>query len=438
MPYKNDNLEELFTEAAKDYPLRTDNSNWDSVASRLNKFPTNAPVASNEPVVAKSNLWKYAAILLLLLGTAAFIYFSQTNSAGKLNQADIAKHQNEAKQAIQSQPSDAAQNDISVVAGESANNTVDKALSGQKNQSGFLNTAHQRNQSDVDYSMLNKNAGGNLIINNHQNDLATSSSNDQNNSSNNLSLEKQQEAVTGNKAGNEKTVVENNNQKAAVANETNALSGLSKKDVIEYNAPKAKLYGSLFGGPQLSMVKSQQVENPGYKIGIALAYRINDRFDIEIGAQREGINYFTKGEYFDKSGLKLKDAASLGDLTAKSQMTSVPVTVRYNFQSKKNGHFYAGLGMNALVLTHSEKYQYTVSRNGTSNDKSKNYKSVTAAKYLTSINVSAGYQNKLSNWCDFKIEPYYQIPVKNLGVGKLPITSFGLNIGIVKDLNLNK
>ena len=46
----------------------------------------------------------------------------------------------------------------------------------------------------------------------------------------------------------------------------------------------------------------------------------------------------------------------------------------------------------------------------------------------------AGYETKLSNWCGITIEPYYQIPACKLGVGKLPVTSFGINIGIVKDL----
>jgi len=33
-----------------------------------------------------------------------------------------------------------------------------------------------------------------------------------------------------------------------------------------------------------------------------------------------------------------------------------------------------------------------------------------------------------------KAEPYYQAPVKNFGVGKIPVSNFGIDIGIIKDL----
>lgn len=36
MQLQDNNMDELFRKAAADYPLRTDNDDWDSVAGRLN------------------------------------------------------------------------------------------------------------------------------------------------------------------------------------------------------------------------------------------------------------------------------------------------------------------------------------------------------------------------------------------------------------------
>lgn len=438
MQYKNDNLEDLFREAANDYPLRTDNSNWDSVASRLNNFATSDPVAVDKSVAAKSNVWKYAAILLLFLGAGALIYFSQNNTDKTSFKADTSGIQKNNQQNNQQQPSQSITNSNPGFAPSQDANAITKENSGNNNQVNLFKTPSLKNSPATDYSMLQKNENGiNSVKDNYTGQQSLSSTLNQDNISNNQSFEKQQEQViSGNDPATGNSIIANPGQEAPNANPDNQLSTLSKKDVITYNAPLSKFYGSLYGGPQFSMVKAQHIAKSGYKVGIALAYRMNKRFDVEVGAQREEINYFTQGKYFDKSGLKLKETTALEDLTANSLLTTVPITVRYNFQSKKKGHFYVGLGTDALVLTHAEKYQYTTLRNGTSNDKFKNYKSVTSAKYFTNINASAGYQNKLCNWCDYKIEPYYQIPVKNLGVGKLPITKFGLNIGIVKDLNL--
>ncbi|MBS1746667.1 MAG: outer membrane beta-barrel protein [Bacteroidetes bacterium] len=436
MSYKNDNLEELFKEAANDYPLRTDNSNWESVASHLSNVTTGEGINTKEPVATKSNVWKYAALLILLLGGGVIIYLSQSGPNKNSIKSDIAIQQNNGHQNNSIQPSQVINNDKPENISSPANNSADKENPENFKHAQAFHAPSLNFLPKTGNSKLDKNSqDNNSLKDNYSDSREMQTENKNSNPDIQSSIEQKEQNMAENKLNTDDNAVTLSNQEAS-ANTDSQQSPLSQKDVITYKTPLSKFYGSLYGGPQFSMVKLQRISNAGYKVGIALAYRMNKHFDVEIGAQREEINYFTNGKYFDKSGLKIKETTSLEDLTAQSQFTTVPVTVRYNFQSKKNGHFYAGLGVNAMVLTHSEKYQYTTLRNGTSIDKSKNYKSVTSAKYFTSLNANAGYRNKLTNWCDYKIEPYIQIPVKDLGIGKLPITSFGLNVGIVKDLNL--
>ena len=62
----DNNLDELFQKAAEEYPLKTNNRNWDIVAAKLQ---TSRTVLLNR----KSRKWQYAFLLLLLLGGSLFI-----------------------------------------------------------------------------------------------------------------------------------------------------------------------------------------------------------------------------------------------------------------------------------------------------------------------------------------------------------------------------
>ncbi len=50
------------------------------------------------------------------------------------------------------------------------------------------------------------------------------------------------------------------------------------------------------------------------------------------------------------------------------------------------------------------------------------------------MNVSVGYNRTLNKVGTLRIEPYLKIPIKGIGIGNLPITSTGLNIGITKKI----
>lgn len=86
------------------------------------------------------------------------------------------------------------------------------------------------------------------------------------------------------------------------------------------------------------------------------------------------------------------------------------------------------------MITHNEKYEYSVKKNGVEDDLSRNYSALTSPKYFTGVNVSAGYETRLYGMWNMKMEPYYQAPISDLGVGKLPVSNFGVNIGIIRDL----
>ncbi|MBV9960652.1 MAG: hypothetical protein JO072_00265 [Parafilimonas sp.] len=410
MPYKNDNLEELFKNAANDYPLRTDNSNWNSVATKLQ----DTAVSTNG---RNKSLVKYAALLFLLLGGTIF-YFKLQPLTKDDSPSSKEVYTNTQKK-ISSEP--AASSPIR----ESSTAALNDKTASVKNSNLFAEKKQAVSSS------------GNI-----QNNYNNATKIDVNQIVNKNNFDKTKDSKTP-ASINENQYTLNNfttNKNENVVNGQNVKQGLTNSQAskavhqVKFNHALSKFYGTLYGSPEFSMVKFQKVSKPGYKIGVALGYRINNNFSIQLGLERDHINYYTDGKYFDKSGLHLKETAALESVNASSKLTSVPVTLQYNLLNKKNGHLFTSLGANIVALTHTENYEYIVSKNGNENDVSRSFGSVTNPKYFTSINASIGYETKLFRQYNLNIEPYYQLPIRNIGVGNLPVTSFGVNIGIVKDL----
>jgi hypothetical protein len=190
----------------------------------------------------------------------------------------------------------------------------------------------------------------------------------------------------------------------------------------------------LFFAPDFSTVKFQHVNKPGYSIGVALGYRINNRLSAEIGLQRLHANFYSDKKYVDTSNLKPKSAAKhLEDLNGNNKITEVPIDIKYNLL-KNNDHLFITAGTTVALLMHAEKYDYNLVRNGSYTDVEREFSAVTGTKFFSSINFSVGYEAAVTNAFNIKVEPYYQAATKGLGIGKLPISNFGVNIGIIRDI----
>lgn len=410
MSYKDDNLEALYRKAARDYPLNTDNSDWEDIAAKLSN-------AYKQKVSVKHKIVKYAALLLLLTGGSLIMYNFQfkLKSTGKLPIAKQYGSKNKGENNNQGKPVEFSKADGVSVSHEGADlklaNESSTSIENRNVRSVNANSYFTVN-SNIEHAMLRSPSDLGLIAQDAENKR-------QNKQTENIEVEKKFAEVN----------VKQNFSK----NETGLISRKSKKQVIRLK-PSYKLYGSLYGGPQFSMVQFQQINKPGYKIGISLGYRINTRFSVELGLQRERLNFYSDGKYIDTSMLRLKANTAIESVNASSKITSVPIALKYNFSSKRPGHFFVTAGVNAVMITHNEQYKYSVTKDGVEDDLSKNYSALTSPKYFTGINVSAGYETRLYGMWNVKMEPYYQAPISDLGVGRLPVSNFGVNIGIIRDL----
>lgn len=428
MPFKNDDADDLFKKAARDYPLKTDNADWDRVAEQLNR-------PFSKQTIAKNLLKPVIAMFVLAIASGAMLLYKQ--QAEKVTAKTVSK---ETGKPITSNHNNTASPHQQVLDTETGNITKGVITQTGYNQpaagnsSAYPNNNRQVLATEPIQLMYRYNADAAMkTLVNKPSPAAYHAM---------LLYAPLANAAVNEKVADEETLQNKDIEAGNVpveltentATENNAASTTASPKRYRQSNSFYRVYGTLYGGPEFSMVKFQQINKPGYKVGVSIGYRINNRFSIELGLQRDRLNIYSDGKYLDTAMLKIKPNLAIENVNISSKLTSVPLALRYNFSSKSRGHFFVTAGINAILITHSEQYEFNTSRDGEQAELSKYYSALTPPKYFSGVNASAGYELQLPKFCSMKIESYYQSPVNNLGVGKLPVTSFGVNVGIVKNL----
>jgi len=195
------------------------------------------------------------------------------------------------------------------------------------------------------------------------------------------------------------------------------------------------LYAGLMAAPDFSTVKFQSTKGVGTTFSLLVGYQFNKKWAVETGVSLDRKRYYTDAEYFDKKGLSaLPTAWDVTNMDGTCYMWEVPVNVRYNFSQGDKTSWFATAGLSTYFMTRENyTYQYLVGGWGPYNSKPWEVKK--PSNYLFSIiNLSAGYEHRIGNIGNLRIEPYLRIPMSGLGTGKLNILSGGLNIGITRRL----
>ncbi|PUZ29668.1 hypothetical protein DCC81_09585 [Chitinophaga parva] len=191
-------------------------------------------------------------------------------------------------------------------------------------------------------------------------------------------------------------------------------------------------YAGIVVAPDFSTVKMQQARSLGYSFGAVVGYRISQHWAVETGAAWERKNYYSKGQYFDKSKLKNPDINIL-TVDGYCQMVDVPVNVRYYFNITQKHSWYANAGLSSYFMSR-EWYKYDIENNGAYYDRAVGYNTATQ-NWFSVLNLGLGYEHKVGGIGNVRIEPYVKVPLAGgIGIGSLPVTSVGINIGITRNI----
>jgi hypothetical protein len=468
----DDDMDDLFRRAGEDYPLNTDNADWNKVLHGLHH--------SDEDLPNQKKSWKdYRFLLLLLLLPIGFICgrnSSKNNedilaksgtetpinktSAEQLNQTGTSPAE---KQGLDSEPNDLVQEKESDVGENSADG---KTSSGTQIQNSLKD---KKREETIAEEIIEKSANRIPGIRSRLNikavpflektqvdkqktqeistsvlptkDLANAPSSALSNTTDEENKLKNSQSSTQKALEDKDTIAAKDTASLLKTTEvTETKKGASDKlpettKTSKAKAPpfKRKLFYSLVVGPDLSSEKFYKLTKAGYSIGATLGYQFSKKFTVEAGILWDRKNYYTTGEYFDTSKLQLPPWSRITQAQGYCDMIEVPVNIKYNFVTKGKYSWFLSAGLSSYFM---QKEDYDITYKRYNQPYVKDYQYNNASKNLFSIlNISAGYQTTLGKFTSISIAPYIKVPLAGVGVGKLPINSTGIYMSISRSIH---
>ena len=197
------------------------------------------------------------------------------------------------------------------------------------------------------------------------------------------------------------------------------------------NNNESGFYAGIISGVDLSSIRFKSAKTGATK-GFIIGYAFNKKWSIESGLLWDTKRVYDNGKYFNPPGYTPTNGITIVAVNGKSRLYELPVNMKYTIISGKHSLFTTA-GLSSYIMR-SENYDYEYMQNNQPGGH--NYLSYTneTKNWFSVVNFSVGYTHKLSDIGSIRIEPYLKLPIKNLGVGNMPIMSTGLNIGFTKKI----
>ena len=436
MLHVNDDIDDLFRQAADGYPLKTDSDDWNKVSDLI---PGNT---------SRSFLKKGKNLLLLLLLLLPLAYLS-TQYFFKTKRSDhtLVQQNSGSPQKTTAVANEAK--DVPVFTGNDKPSGITKNSKDQVQLSN--NTQHSKSKHPEKISHLkisvqtpeisisnNKEEKNNYKKEDNMNTAAESKPVSQNNLQQDTLAVVQKAVIEPGKSSSTDgkkidMAINHPEDKKPALNETKkqeSTENKTGKQTKKSQGSKPFIYAGIMGGLDISTVKMQNIFNTGFQGGVLIGYSLNNRLSIETGLSLDKKYYYTDGKYFNSKVVYLQGTATLVDVKGNCYMLDVPVNIKYNFVIDGKTKWFSIAGVSSYFMK-KQSYRYNIVYNTYQYPKYADYSAASSSLFAV-INLGAGLEGELGKKISFRIEPYLKIPLKGIGVGNLSITSAGVNAGIVK------
>lgn len=416
-------MDDLFRKASDNYPLNAQNSDWDTVLAGLKEGDDDKPVAI--PFSSRNNLHYLWLLLLLPLGLLVAKYAIRGNDSSKnatLKQENSIQQKNatlpspEDNSTVQLGKLQPSNNNSSNKSNNTENNFKTKIASVNNGISGEVKNLKDLNNANLNYIKQN-----NLPL------VDVTKNNSITDNYNSVQLEQNKEASIPGKENNTNAISPSNLNSTANNSNNNTQSTEAKKQPITLSKQK-RFYMGIIVSPDFTTVKFQSVKKVGLNFGVLMGYQVTNKLNAELGVLLDSKYYYTDAKYFDDNAIR-KDVVNLQSF---SSITEIPINLRYNFKTTASTQYFASAGAVSYII-HNQRYDYVYEKDGQLQEGEKQYRKA-SNNVFSNIQLSVGYEHALGKLGDLRIEPYYRIPIHGLGIGNVPITSVGVNIGIIKKI----
>ena len=179
--------------------------------------------------------------------------------------------------------------------------------------------------------------------------------------------------------------------------------------------------------PDLSGVENLKNTTMGYSIGTSLSYNFYKKFSIETG-----IAYGSKVYETDFSNYKPASSYVFPvrpfNVSANCEVLDVQLNLAYNLINKGKNGFGVAAGLSSYFML-QEKYAFFYGYSAWRGPRRYNIKNQNQ-HYLGVANLVLSYKRNLTNNTSLSFNPYYKLPLTDIGYGNIRLRSAGLNIGL--------
>jgi hypothetical protein len=475
MKEDNNEFENLYKKAAENFPLKTDNADWQSVLSALEEDDKKAPFFINRNVF----------ILGLLLFLVSFLYITTLVSHKNSISNNIAEH----KHSI-TKDEEAKQQNIKLEQEitEAVYKRIYDSLNAQKkpSNSSFINSKKLISANDKNINQVNAKSDdlGNTLNNNNafskskQDKFKTINAkkintkkasgkirfeaSNQNNNHIATSFDlPQTESIQAFQSKKSKPSSDNNNKETYqlnhIINNTNSDTTFAVKSESMIKPISKTLVADSLIKPVASTSKKstnsfakffyvgvlyafdnsfeKKEKNPekgeGASISFLLGYKFSKKISIETGLSFQKKEYYTSANYFNKSILNA--TGDVDGVEAENRFIEIPLTLKFDWFNKKQHSVFTTIGISSY-LVNREKYEFDEDVAGVVNNKTVEFTTVTSNLFAT-CNFSFGYQFNFKKLGSLRLQPYINLPLKGLGKSQEHLVSKGINIGWIYNFN---
>ena len=414
MHHVNDDMDELFRRAGREYPLDTTGADWEKIAKQLNNEEPEKPVSKGSN---RRLLW------LLVLLPFSFIctrYFVDKESSVKTENSGFDKPASHASARKDDVPNSNNNNASRQGSGQNDSRDVNSATQELNLVNGKVLSA-ENVKSKGKFEGIKKVPGQSSLLETKM--LSNKSFEDESfftqrpYSGFDLTSKQYPSLLISPKWAQRQNITE---------------SSLKKEP--QENKKFKRFYAGLMGGIDATTVKLQRMENAGHDLGVLLGYSFNKKWSIETGIFRDKKYYYSDGEYFNTSKIYMPVNSKITTVDGNCTMWEVPLSVHYNLKSSASRTWFVTGGVSSYIMKgENYKYVYYYSATGQSREWNSSYNN--ASNHLISVaQVSGGYTHQLGKIGDLRIEPYLKLPLRGVGIGSMPLQSAGVHIGITKRL----
>lgn len=202
---------------------------------------------------------------------------------------------------------------------------------------------------------------------------------------------------------------------------------------IQGNALSRVALGFVIGPDMSTAGDLTNFYNPGSKVGVTVEYVINDRWAVSLGAIRSRVNYKAgSSDYSPPAGYWYSGMEA--DLTrATCILIDIPVNFSYRFFRRNHSRLYASAGLSSYIMV-NEDYRFSYANEQP--EFPQRWEENTGTKhFLSSVNLSIGYEYDLSSSVSLRAEPFFRLPIQEIGWGNVNLYSVGSLFSINYSLN---